>query len=260
FVVTPSFTKVRSSDDMKTKLAVQQYRGTFRQVRSAASATSMLLYVVGAFAAFAFATTLGEIATMRAKLPWLGLLLPMLGVAMAALCGGWLNWEWQRRLPDNVNDAGWRFSILEALAAMTAIGFLTAVASSLVRSAPSKYAEGVPVIETPFVLPDDATDVSYCHGVRGTIAYEFSVCESSFRDWVASGIGSIESSTSDTKLKPITTPISITRYIALSSDLIGARSVTIAGGLHYSWSFEDRGVNAVFDAATSRAYYFAHYH
>ncbi|MEM6471344.1 MAG: hypothetical protein AAF802_17415 [Planctomycetota bacterium] len=130
--------------------------------------------------------------------------------------------------------------------------------ASFIRSTPPRYAENVSVADAPFGLPPSAIDVSFCQGSRGTIAYEFTVDETSFREWVAEGIGSIESNASNTILEQITTPVSITRYNAYSSELNGPDSITVNNGLHYSWSLEDRGVQAVFDPNTSRAYYFAH--
>ena len=241
-------------------LAIQQYRATFRGVGPAALTAAILLFIVGGFAAFAFATTFGEIAMGGGELPWLSLLLPMLAVAIVGLFGGWLNLRWRRNLPLSATDSGWRFSLREILAAVAAISLLTGLTASFIRSTPPRYAENVSVADAPFGLPASAADVSFCQGFRGTIAYEFTVDEISFREWVADGIGSIESNASNTELEPITTPVSITRYNAYSSDLNGPDSVTVNKGLHYSWSFEDRGVYAVFDSTTNRAYYFAHFH
>ncbi len=241
-------------------LAVQQYRATFRGVGSAALTAAILLFIIGGFAAFAFATTFGEIAMGGGELPWFSMLLPMFAVAVVGLFGGWLNLRWRSKLPKMGIDAGWRFSLREILAAVTAIALLTGLTASFVRSTPPRYAENVPVAEAPFGLPADATDVSFCQGFRGTIAYEFTIDETSFREWVADGIGSIESNASNTELEQITTPVSITRYNAYSSELNGPDSITVNNGLYYSWSFEDRGVYAVFDSTTDRAYYFAHFH
>ena len=241
-------------------LAIQQYRSTFRRVRPAALTASILLFIIGGFAAFAFATTFGEIAMDGGDLPWLGLLLPMLAVAVVGLFGGWLNLHWRRSLPENAIDTGWRFSIREILAAVAAICLLAGLTSSFIRSTPPRYAENVSVAEAPFGLPANATDVSFCQGFRGTIAYEFTIDETSFREWVADGIGSIESNASNTKLEPITTPESITRFSRLSPDLNGPDSITVTSGLHYTWWYEDRGVYAVFDSTTNRAYYYAHFH
>ena len=155
------------------------------------------------------------------ELPWLSLLLPMLAVAIVGLFGGWLNLRWRRNLPLSATDSGWRFSLREILAAVAAISLLTGLTASFIRSTPPRYAENVSVADAPFGLPASAADVSFCQGFRGTIAYEFTVDEISFREWVADGIGSIESNASNTELEPITTPVSITRYNAYSSDLNG---------------------------------------
>tara|TARA_Y100001933_G_scaffold215598_1_gene222344 strand:- start:179 stop:736 length:558 start_codon:yes stop_codon:yes gene_type:complete len=142
---------------------------------------------------------------------------------------------------------------------LLAYGFLYLRDGAFNQNLP-RYAENVPVAEAPFGLPADATDVSFYQGFRGTIAYEFTIDETSFREWVADGIGSIESNASNTELEQITTPVSITRYNAYSPELNGPDSITVNNGLYYSWSFEDRGVYAVFDSTTDRAYYFAHFH
>ncbi len=241
-------------------LAVQQYRATFRRVGPAALTAAVLLFTVGGIAAFAFVTTFGEIAMGGGELPWFGLLLPMLAVASVGLFGGWLDLRWRSNLPPMSADAAWRFSLREVLAAVAAISVLTGLTASFIRSTPPRYAENVSVADAPFGLPPSATEVSFCQGFRGTIAYEFTVDEASFREWVAEGIGSIESNASNTKLEQIITPVSITRYNAYSSELSGPDSITVNNGLHYSWSFEDRGVYAVFDSTTNRAYYFAHFH
>lgn len=241
-------------------LAVQQYRATFRGVVPAALAAAVLLFSIGGFAAFAFATAFVEITMGGGELPWLSLLLPMLAVAIVGLLGGWLNLRWRRKLPRTSISSEWRFSLREILAAVAAICVLTGLTASFVRSTPPRYAENVSVAEAPFGLPANATDVSFCQGFRGEIAYEFTIDETSFREWVADGIGSIESNASNTELEPITTPESISRYNRLSTDLNGPDSITVTSGLHYRWRFEDRGVYAVFDSTTNRAYYYAHFH
>lgn len=148
----------------------------------------------------------------------------------------------------------------ELLVGMAAIGFMTALVASSIRSIPPQYAEHVAITEAPFGLPQDAQDVSFCQDVRGTIAYEFTIDRSAFCEWVERGIGSIESNSSDARLEPITNAVTITRFYRLSQELTGPNSITVTDGLRYRWSHEDRGVYAVFDATTNRAYYYAHFH
>ena len=239
-------------------LAVQQYRGTFRGVRSAAAVSSVLLFIVGGFTALTCLTVLGEIATGGYEYLWLGLVLPMFGVAALSLLGAILNLQRRSNLPRNAPDGNWQFSVREILAAVAALCFLAAVMSSFIRGTPPMYAENVSVDKAPFGLPANATDVSYCQGSRGIIAYEFSIDQASFVKWVDSGIGSIESNASSVELERIVTPTTINRYNLFSGALDGPDSITVTSGLEYSWSFEDRGVYAVFDDTTNRAYYYSH--
>ncbi|MEZ6089903.1 MAG: hypothetical protein R3C05_18120 [Pirellulaceae bacterium] len=150
--------------------------------------------------------------------------------------------------------------MFELLVAVTAIACVPALAVYFVRSTPPRYAENVPRDKAPFGLPAEASDVSFCQGFRGTIAYEFAIKEDAFIEWVESGIGSVESDAAKVAIQPITAPYSIPRYSSLMATLTGPDSITIANGLYYAWSKEDRGVHAAFDRSTNRAYYFAHFH
>lgn len=146
------------------------------------------------------------------------------------------------------------------LLGIAAIAFVVCLVSGFVRSTPPRYAEHVTRDKAPFGLPANATDISFCQGVRGTIAYEFTIDEDDFKAWVASGIGSFESNAASVPVAPITTPYTIRRYNALTRDLTGPEEITITQGLYYDWSKEDRGVHAAYDRTTGRAYYFAHFH
>ena len=242
-------------------LAIQQYRATFRHIRSAAKMAAGMLFFVGIVSAFVAFMIIIEVVRQGDALPWGILITQMILFSVAANTARCLNLWWGRGLPYEAESySSPRFTIRELLAATAAVCFVAAVSSYIVRSIPPTYGEHVDLADAPFDLPENATNISFCHGFRGTVAYEFTTDVASFRDWVDAGIGSIESEASDVKLVPITSPVSITRYIACSTDLTGPDSITVANGLHYSWSFEDRGVYAVFDSTTNRAYYFAHFH
>lgn len=246
---------------LPSALAMQQYRATFLLVRRAAKTAAILLFIVSGFAALACVTTLGESVASGGAIPWV-LLLPMFAIALVCGFVGWLNIRWARTLPESVEPAlRSSFTLRELFAAVAAFGVMTAITIAIVRSTPPRYAEHVDIADAPFGLPLVATDISYCQGVRGTIAYEFTIEESDFREWVESRIGSAESESANVAILPITTPISVTRYNAISSDLTGLDSISVGRGLHYSRSFEsDGGIHAVFDSTTNRAYYYAHFH
>lgn len=250
---------------LPTALAIQQYRGTFRSNAKAALISSVLLFVVAGFALFALAMTLGEMIVEDVRIPWTSLLLPLLGTGVVSGASAWMNLSWSRRLnhsaPLDVHMADrvsfWKH---ELMVAVTAIALVTALVAFFVRSTPPRYAENVPRDKAPFGLPTEATEISFCQGFRGTIAYEFTIDEKGFVNWVESRIGSLESEAANISIKPIAVPYSIQRYNSLTADLTGPDSITIANGLYYEWSKEDRGVYAAFDRTANRAYYFAHSH
>jgi hypothetical protein len=245
-------------------LAFQQYRGTFRRHPGAAFMAAVLLFFVGALATLTCALMLGASAGAGGRIPWGSPLLPQLAIAATSFLAGWSNLQWSRQLrvagpPEVHSAANSRFSLRELLLGITAIGAVTAMVSSFVRSIPPKYAEHVSRDHAPFGLPATASDISFCQGIRGTIAFEFTIAEDEFIAWVESGIGSLESNSANVALQPITTPYTIRRYYTLTRELTGPESITITKGLFYDWSKEDRGVHAAYDRTTGRAYYFAHF-
>ena len=143
-----------------------------------------------------------------------------------------------------------RFSLRELLLVVTVVAVICGLTSYIARGTLPRCAENVDRSKAPFDLPLEATDISYARGYRGTIIYEFTIDEDGFRKWVNSGIGSLESQSADVPLRPISSPVRIYRY--------NGQFATIKQGLYYSWSKEDRGVDAVFDSTANRAYYCAH--
>ncbi len=247
-------------------VAILQYFAAFRAVRIAAMITSIMLYLFGAFATFAFITTAGELAVERIPFSYAYTLLGTMAMIAAAffVCGR-VNANWSRRLRTAretlaIVPGQGEFGAREFLLGVVVIAAMGATASYLVYTEPPGYAEHVDRFPARLGLPSGATDVSYCKGFRGTIAYEFTIDEKEFCEWVESGIGSIESESAGIPLKEIVEPSTITRYNAYSNELNGPEKIEVFNGLHYSWSKEDRGVYAVFDRATGRAYYHAHYH
>lgn len=244
-----------------TVLALLQYRGAFLGVRLAARTAGYLLIGFGAVAAFAFASTLAEAVAANGAVPWLGLLVPLLVCSAVCTGAGLVNMLWSSQLPRVVGpDRLSTFTLREFGHLLAAVCFICIVAIWLVFSASPRFAEQLESDVAGLGLPDHADDICYCRGPQGTIAYEFDTDERAFREWIAGGIGSLESAASETRLVPIQTPVAITRYCAFSLDLPGEKSANVRVGLHYSWTQEDRGVHAVFDSSTNRAYYYAHFH
>lgn len=151
-----------------------------------------------------------------------------------------------------------QFTLSELLILVTVLATIVAITTAFVRSAHPEYAEHVRGDQVPARLPADASEVNYWDGSRGTFDCEFSCSEQAFRDWIASRVGSIESEAAMPKLVEITAPFSVPDSGRPGGPTIG--NVTVVNGLIYKWNKEDRGVLAVFDRSTGRAYYSFHSH
>lgn len=246
-------------------LAYRQYSAVAWSDSRAARTSAILLFLIGGLALLMFAANLGEVTNAKVRIPWFSLMGPVLGVGVFAIFAAWMNLRWSRRLSIAATTPGDTASIVrlsrrDALAGLSAVAFVAALAFYVVKSTPPRYAEHVSRDKAPFGLPPGARDVSYCQAPRGTIAYEFSIDEDRFVRWVESGIGSLESNAAEVPLESISETFTITRYYALMKNPKGPGSATIKDGRFYSWTKEDRGVYAAFDRATGRAYYFAHFH
>jgi hypothetical protein len=248
---------------LSAALGIQQYRGTFWRNRKAALFAAICLFIVGGLLWLTFLVNLGEILLSGGRA---GLLLdsfwPMLVVGTLAAVAGWANEHWSRLL--KVESASslirpGQFTLRDLLVGVAVISEMIASVTFLLREVRPQFAEHVASKDAPFSLPVNARDVSYCQGVRGSIAYEFTIDEEGFKDWINSGVGSIESISAKVTLDPITAPVTIDRFNSLSRELKGPESITVSNGLFYSWSKEGRGVHAVFDRNTNRAYFEAHF-
>jgi hypothetical protein len=246
-------------------LALVQYRGTFRQSRSAARITSVALYVVGGLLLIAGVTSFGEI--LAEGIPIGGLLPLLLGLTaagVACLSIGYWNGSWAYRLGRQVvwekPKATSRYSRRELLVAMAVVAVFTAMTAYVVKTEPPPRAENVSASEARLHLPVGASNVSYARGARGLIAYEFDCDEVSFRNWFDEGIGTFESNAAQLPLEEITSPISITRYKSFLPLFQFQASPPINNGLHYAWTKEDRGVYAAYDRDAGRGYYYSHSH
>lgn len=250
-------------------IAVMQYRGTFCRSPFAATATSVLLYIVGGLVAFGFVMSTGEaivggfpLRSLRLMTP---ILVPVFLVAACALTFGRMNALWSRKLrsaiasnPTSKIKRG--VSFREIFLGVGALAAMTGIACQFTQPSAPSFAEHVDASAAPFGLPANATDVSYGKRYRGTIAFEFTTDEAAFREWVGAGIGSIESQSANIRLLEITSPQTIARYNLYAVEPNGPNRISVDNGLFYSWSKKDRAVYTLFDRDSNRAYYQAHFH
>jgi hypothetical protein len=247
---------------MSLALGAWQYRGVFRKSATAARNAGALLAVIGTLLLGTFVIGNAEIAWSSGS-RFLPAMPEVFVVSLAMLLAATVNVRLSQRLrrePAAPTGPRWRFSLFDALAALTVIAGVSACTAAMVRQIHPRCAEHVSASRVPTQLPADATDVSYCQGSRGTFACEFRCSEQAFREWIEGGIGSIESQAANIAIEEITAPISVRRFTVLQPNATGPETATITAGLEYAWSKEDRGVDAVFDRLHRRGYLFEHSH
>ena len=250
-------------------IALAQYFGAFRHAPLGARIVSIAFYGVSAIWSLTLFGAAIEMLQLDFSVSLLGISLTFVAAGMFAtalvLAIARANWHWANDVrtaigPELFMPNGNRYSICELMVMMAAVAMMIATVAALTRHRPPNFAEHVDAAHAPFTLPPGATDISYCQGFRGTIAYEFTTNEAAFRTWVESGIGSLETQYSGTKVTEITYEFQIRRYHQLKSSSSPRVDPPITNGLYYAWTKEDKGIYAAFDRRTNRAYYQAHYH
>jgi len=260
-------------------IGLLQYRATFRRNPDSAGRVGIFFYVGGGFLLLSGVITLGEgFPTEIAAGELLPIFGPLFLIAVYGIWSGRLNRRWSHTLraatltdaarpedqdaetPDHTL-APFQFSMRELFALVTVVAIILGLTSYFVQNTPPRFAEGVSPDKAPVSLPDGATDVTFCQGYRGTIAYEFSIDEKGFLEWAKSR-GSPESRSANVPLKRLdgSSAVRITRCYNLSSQMPGPDYAEITHGYDYSWSEQDRGIHYAYDLETHRAYYYAHSH
>lgn len=236
-------------------LGIDQYRGTFCRSRTAAGRAAILLFVPSGLMTFGFVTTVGEVIQKKAFIPW-SLLAVLSAIAVGTFLAGWLNRRWSRQLPVlPAAGTSFRFSRREVAVAAIAIAVLVAITTCFVRTRGPRFAEHLDRDAVPFYVPPGASDISYCHGFRGCITYEFSIDEAGFRKWIDSDIRACNPDWAKSLIEPITRPVPVTRYKMGASGAVEYEVIQVSEGLGYFWYHEDQSIRAVFDAGANRAYY-----
>jgi hypothetical protein len=242
-------------------LALKQYAGTFQRRHQAASLAGALAYVLSALPLFVAVTATGEFA-MEGKLVPAELSLLPLAFAVPFLLAGYLNLRWSRQLQASGYqpiDDRFRMSVRELLITTAVIGAMLAMTMTFVRDQPQQFGINVTAEESGLRLPENASRVSYAHGFRGTIAYEFDTDEAGYLEWVEE-IRSRDPDYAKEEVSPIAMASRIYTFNFLAPQLTGPDQIEINEGWYYSWNFEDQAIYAAFDRKSNRAYYFAHFH
>lgn len=244
-------------------IGISQYLGVFHRNQTSAETVGVILSVIGALLLFGVFNYLNESIKDPSILhAWMiQVCLAALGLFFA-LCG-WANLAWSRLLktaadsPEKSPKPG-TFSRWDRTAALLATTFVVIATSLMISTIPPEFAENVEYTRPPFDIPVGATSISFCQGSRGTIAYEFSIDEAGFREWLQKKIDSMGPMNSRNSIEPITSTFTMKRYVSLKRELKGDPNISISDGLRYSWHKEDQGKYAAFDRTKKRAYYHSH--
>ncbi len=235
----------------------QQYVATFKRRAESAAMASGLAYTISVFPIL-FSTGFTAVFLLDDKLPQFDISLVPLVFAAPFITAGYLNLRWGRELRASgyqPADKRFRISVRELLAMTAIIGAMLAMTMTFVRDN-QQFGVEVSADEAGVHLPENASRVSYAHGFRGNVAYEFNTDEASFRKWVEGGIGSFEAEKANVPIEEIRGGATIRTFCAMTDGVTGPDTITVDKGLSYYFSAEDRVVSAVFDRTTGRAYYY----
>ena len=247
-------------------IGVQQFRAVFMRDAGAARFVGGMLFVVGGIVSLSVVMGLWEwVSDGALKIGKNGGFFLVLGVlAAGGLVGGWVNWQWSVRLTgarlSDASDIGPRGMArrdwLVALSMGAAIGI-----GGYFAVPPPECGAHLSQEEVPFSVPEDASDISYCQGQRGSRAYEFQTSEAAFERWIEDTIAMRASPPGEVTWEAITAPLVVRDYRWISPRQSERdRETVVREGLVYRWKHEDQVVRAVFDRATRRGYYWASFH
>lgn len=239
-------------------LGFQQFAGTFKRRADWAAMASGLAFLLSIFPLLVATTATAEFL-IEGALPPLDLSLTPLVFAAPFVSAGFLNRRWSQQLKASgyqPADKRFRISVRELLTMIAVIGAMLAMTITFVRGAPKQFGVNMTADEAGVHLPENASHVSYAHGPRGYIAYEFDTDEASFRKWVAGGIGSYEAEKANVPLEEIRGGATIRRFYSMTDGVTGPETITVEHGLCYDWYFEDRAVCAIYDRDTGRGYFY----
>jgi hypothetical protein len=174
-------------------MALQQYRGTFRRVSSAAALVGNLLFGLAAFTAFGLVANLGEAVAGGGSLEAMfvigGIMLLVILVAGGI---GALNAAWARQITRDSwaeADAGGRrgVSLRELLLGVAIFAVMIGLTAHAIRTAAPVAGEHFDVASVPVNVPSEATDVSFArylaHDLGSPANQHQTISRGLFFDW-----------------------------------------------------------------------------
>ncbi len=224
-------------------LAIQQYRGTFRRIPSAAAWACGLSCVPLSVLTMLLLVGFASLGTHTLFLLWCALL----WIAQSAIVLS--NWKWLSTLNAAAKE-GWhpssdnKFTLSELALLVAGVAIILAVG---VPQAKPLRGISVPASATPLSLPEGAYSVTY-DVASYYKRYECTVDEASFLKWY-------EQRSEEAPLKPIEEE---ERVLTLASDSFDLEYRIITDGWYYRWRKGDQGLFIAFDRESGRLYYSSH--
>jgi hypothetical protein len=244
-----------------------QYAAAFRKNVRAAKILAMLLFGINGLVVLIPVSAAGEMLVARAwpTRGFVGFLACAFGLALFGMLCAWLNLRWAAILraalsSSNTTEADVRpfqFSLRELLAWTAIIALICGLTMWSIRGTGPRFVEHATPDEAGLSLPAGASDVCCYRGYRGYEAYEFSIDEAGFFEWVDSGLLSPEAESAHVAVAPITDSFQMRRYPWLRSGQTSPDAfATITHGYCYEWSKEDRAIHFAYDSDIKRAYFY----
>ena len=214
-----------------TAIGVQQYRGTFRSAAGAAMFVAVALLLLSFLFAFGTVTNFCEAVWQGGFVEALGLFAFLLLYTAFLFVASLLNYGWATSLKGRPTQPSKSFTLKELFGFVTAAAMVFGLAAFVAQDARTQYAEHLSPDETSLSVPPGASDICYCHGFRGTIAYEFTIDEQGFLDWVEERFDIPNPAESKHEsFGPIDRETRIRRYVSLSADLHGPEYAVVSQG------------------------------
>ena len=219
-------------------LGLTQYAATFQGKAARAETVARLYGFMGGFMLIVLVCVLFDIARSGKQPPWPVLALGA-GLVIASVwgrIGSRLNREWAEELfryegeqEDEEHTAVRRGP--RAVWISTCVVFV-AVTGVFYWSMGPRQGEHVAASGTPFVLPAEASDVSY-YMYTGDTLFEFTVPEKAFLAWAE---GQIQQHQSDFEgMKPVEEPVEVPTYRSQQPGAPAPHEIVVEEGYYHEW-------------------------
>ncbi len=243
-------------------LGLTQYAGTFQGKAARAETVARLYGFMGGFMLIVLVCVLFDIARSGKQPPWPVLALGA-GLVIASVwgrIGSRLNREWAEELyrfegeQEGEQEGEDPTAVRRGPRAVWVSTFVAfvAITGAFYWAMGPRQGEHVEAPATPFILPPEASDVSY-YMYTGNTLFEFTVPEKTFLAWAE---GRIQQQQSEFEgMKPVEEPVTIPTCRSEQPDAPPPHEIVVGEGYYHEWQEGGQRVRYAYDCSTGRAYY-----